>query len=113
MNIITLTIRFVCACFFHSFCACNIKNLSQYDRPRVLGCQPEDGVLDILGWNTDKVTLYYLWFKLIKYCYGCSPDGRCVCLPSGEQSDNICLIWTSTTSTPSTYSHPSTLGLSY
>ncbi len=43
-------------CTEESQCRCflvrtpmHIKNLGQYDRPRVLGCEPVDGVLVVLS----------------------------------------------------------------
>ncbi len=34
------------------------KNLGQYDRPRVLGCEPVDGVLDVLSSNQINIAAF-------------------------------------------------------
>ncbi len=49
------------------------KYLGQYDRPRVLRCEPVDGGTDCS------------YFKSNTYCHVCSPDQRQSHLPSGEQ----------------------------
>ncbi len=79
-----------------------VKNLGQYNRPRVLGCEPVDGVLDVLSSKQINITTFV------------HPIGEKHHLPSG--SVNVALFNSfqlRTTSTPSTGSHPSTLGLSY
>ncbi len=48
------------------------KNLSRYDRPRVLGCEPVDGVLFVL--NSNQINIATFVHQMGD-----------VCLPSGEQ----------------------------
>ncbi len=35
-----------------------LKNLSQYDRPKVLGCEPVDGVLVVLRSNQLNIAMF-------------------------------------------------------
>ncbi len=48
------------------------NNLGQYDRPRVLGCEPEDGALVVLSSNQLNIATFV-------------HQMGDVCLPSGEQ----------------------------
>ncbi len=65
--------------FHHIFDA---KKIGQYDIPRVLGFEPVDGVLVVLSSNQLHIVVFV--HQMGDVCV-CSPDGRCVCLPSGEQ----------------------------
>ncbi len=78
------------------------KKLDQYDRPRVLGCEPVDGVLDVLRSNQLRIATFV-------------HQMRDVCVSSIWWTKVAIFIWfvLRITSTPSTGSHPSTLGLSY
>ncbi len=49
-----------------------MKNLGQHDRPRVLGCEPVDGVLVVLSSNQLNIVMFV-------------HQMGDVCLPFGEQ----------------------------
>ncbi len=87
------------------------KNLGQYDRLRVLGCEPIEGVLLVLSSNQINIASFVhqmetrtssIWWTNIA-------------IFNGFELRTTSIIWFElrTTSTPSTGSHPSTLGLSY
>ncbi len=58
-------------------------NLGQYDRPRVLGCEPVDGVLVVLSLNQLNIPTFV------------HQIGRCVCVCHlVNKSSNIYWIWT-------------------